>query len=201
MSKKIDKLFALADKSDAPSESDWSAKLCRKWRDQGAFVYRNVGNFRSGAGIPDATICYNRMTLWIEFKGQKTRLEKVQKECIRRLKKAGAHSFVYRYPNLLQDEDGNLVCIIEPKDFLVSMQKLCVEEHILWLDAAKALADVANQDIQPKCDGYHVVYRWTDKDGNQREKEMGTLWHFMLKHLNFLYDYFKKKGTKDAEGR
>lgn len=71
-----------------------------------------VGTAAGGSGWPDTLIVSRKITFFIEFKGQKTKIKNHQTTMMNRLRKKGEIVYVLRYPGLLQEPDGSPICEI-----------------------------------------------------------------------------------------
>lgn len=95
-------------------ENKFASKLTRLIRDCNGLVLSIVGNRMMQSGWPDIFVAHSYWIGFIEFKGEHTVLRKDQQFIIKRLKEKGVNVFIVRYPDLIQDELGNVLGVFKP---------------------------------------------------------------------------------------
>ena len=80
------------------TESEMTAKIVHELKyTHKAFVIKIHGGIMQMAGLPDTCILYQGEDIWVEFKGENTKLRPLQIRVIEEMKKQGADVFVVRF--------------------------------------------------------------------------------------------------------
>lgn len=92
------------------NESKWTREICGELHRNNAMVHAIVGTMMQAAGWPDRYVAHTLWQGYLEFKGEKTELKKHQAIILRELnKRRPGLAYVVRYPNRIEDYNGNLV--------------------------------------------------------------------------------------------
>ena len=119
------------------NESAFTKEICDKIKKCNGMIYPLIGQkietkagkiYAGQVAWPDRLIVHKYWQGLIEFKGLKTKLRDEQRIIIRRLKERGMSVYVVRYPGVVQDEEGNELCVI--MDGLDLLKKLRDLENV-----------------------------------------------------------------------
>lgn len=134
------------------NEIYWTRKLCRELRDNhGAIIKAIVGGSLSGEGWPDRYLHHGLIGcgLWLEFKGEKTKLEPLQKHTICELNRLIEFSaFVIRFPNKIEYYEN----VVSLENSTIGLKELYYE----FDSTAKGLLDkliLIRKDSASECQG------------------------------------------------
>lgn len=94
-------------------ETPYRIKVSKELRQLGCLVVPLIGTAAGGSGWPDTHIISNKISFWIEFKGDNTKVKPIQTKVMRAIRKRGDIAYVLRAPGMLQEPCGTLnVCTI-----------------------------------------------------------------------------------------
>ena len=96
-------------------ETDFAKKITKNIRDCNGLVLSVVGNRMQQNSWPDIYVAHRYWTGWIEFKGLKTMLRKDQAKLLEGLRERYIEAYVVRAPNMIEDHNGNLLELFDPK--------------------------------------------------------------------------------------
>lgn len=95
------------------TESESTRRFCQEMVKLNAVVFSIVGSNMQSPGWPDRYIAHRRWAGWIEFKGPRTRLAHLQALRIRALRERGVNAVIVRFPNRIEDENGELLGVFD----------------------------------------------------------------------------------------
>lgn len=108
------------------NETKWTGIICDEMEKCNAIIFACVAQKMQAPGWPDRQVTHRYWMGWLEFKGETTKVTKLQKKRIRDLNaRQPGTAYVVRYPDKIEDQDGNLQALFaNGLDLIKALQEL-----------------------------------------------------------------------------
>lgn len=111
------------------TEPEWTRKICGGLERLGCVVLPLVAGRMQQPGWPDRYVCSTRGDWWLEFKGERTAVRRIQQMRMDVLnKRVPGKAYVVRQPDRIEDPSGALLATFRDAKELIDQLALLTRE-------------------------------------------------------------------------